>query len=128
VLDPPYIHSPGRHQTDHRYNNAATTKGFYYTDILDLYMKGFIEAKRVLKPGGLLWVKCMDQVMSGKQQWGHVDLFKAAEELGYYGRDLFVLIPTSRTSKNSWPTQHHARKTHSYLWVFQNGKQKRTKK
>jgi hypothetical protein len=127
VLDPPYIHSPGRHQTDRRYNNAATTKGFYYSDILDLYVRGFQEAHRVLRAGGFLWVKCMDQVMSGRQQWAHVDLHRAATELGFYGRDLFVLVPTSRTSKNRWTTQHHARKVHSYLWVFQKGTPTRSK-
>ena len=128
VLDPPYIHSPGRHQTDHRYNNAATTKGFYHNDILDLYCKGMIEAQRVLKPGGFLWVKCMDQVMSSKQQWGHIDLFQVANELGYYGRDLFVLLPTSRTSKGRWKVQYHARKVHSYLWIFQNGQPKKLRR
>jgi hypothetical protein len=33
VLDPPYIHSPGEHQTDSRYQNAATTKGMLWRDL-----------------------------------------------------------------------------------------------
>ena len=40
VLDPPYIHSPGKHPTDSRYQNAATTKGFLHKDIRKLYVDG----------------------------------------------------------------------------------------
>jgi hypothetical protein len=119
VLDPPYVHSPGKHMTDGRYNNAATTKGFYHDDIMNLYREGMTEARRVLKDGGLVWVKCKDQVMSGQQRWSVVDLHRiATEELGLYAQDMFVLIPTSRTSSNRWSTQKHARKNHSFLWVF----------
>ena len=124
VLDPPYIHSPGQHMTDKRYNNAATTKGMYHDDIMDLYRRGMAEAKRVLKPDGTIWVKCKDQVMSGKQQWSHIDLYRIGEGLNLYMRDLFVLIPTSRTSMGRWKVQHHARKVHSYLLVFQIEKEK----
>lgn len=119
VLDPPYIHSPGKHMTDARYGNSATTKGMYHADIMDLYRDGMGEAMRVLKPGGFLWVKCKDQVMSSTQQWSHIDLFHIADRLGMYQRDLFVLVPTSRTSMGRWKTQFHARKVHSYLLVFE---------
>ena len=118
VLDPPYIHSPGQHITDSRYNNRATTKGMYHDDIMRLYQAGMKEAQRVVKGDGQVWVKCKDQVMSGRQQWAHIELFNAATDLGMYGRDLFVLTPTSRTSSNRWNRQLHARKNHSFLWVF----------
>jgi hypothetical protein len=119
VLDPPYVHNPGRHITDARYNNAATTTGMYNADIMRLYGQGMEEARRVLRGGGQLWVKCKDEVESGKQRWSHITLFRQAEELGFYARDLFVIIPWSRTTSNRWPRQFHARKNHSYLWVFE---------
>lgn len=118
VLDPPYIHNPGAHSTDARYNNVTTTGGFYHRDIRELYIDGMREAKRVLKDGGTLLVKCKDQVESGIQCWAHVEMLLDAEELGLHGRDLFVLVPTSRTSTNRWTTQKHSRKIHSFLWVF----------
>ena len=115
VLDPPYVHNPGVHITDHRYNNAATTSGMYHRDIVELYRQGMAEARRV---GSQLWVKCKDEVESSKQRWSHIELYEIAVELGLVARDLFIVTPTSRTPTGRWATQHHARKVHSYLWVF----------
>lgn len=121
VLDPPYIHSPGKHQTDSRYQNAATTKGMLWRDLRQqLYIPGMREAMRIVKPaGGQVWVKCKDQVQSGMHRWCHAELLHDALELGLYPRDLFILIAKSRTSNKRWSVQHHARKPHSFLWVFQ---------
>jgi hypothetical protein len=120
VLDPPYVHNPGKHVTDQRYNNAATTKGMYHRDILILYMQGMMELKRILNPdGGRLFVKCKDEVEANVQCWSHIEIYQAALLMDFYARDLFLLTPTSKTSERRWKKQHHARKTHSYLWVFE---------
>jgi hypothetical protein len=44
---------------------------------------------------------------------------RVAKALGLYARDLFILIPPSAGITERWRTQHHARKAHSYLWVFE---------
>ena len=124
VLDPPYVHNPGskglRHVTDARYGNADTTAGMYNADILGLYGEGMAEAYRVLRPdGGQLWVKCKDEVEAGVQRWSHIYLYQMALELGFCARDLFVIIPDSRTTSNRWKRQLHARKNHSFLWILQ---------
>jgi hypothetical protein len=121
VIDPPYIHSPGNHVTDNRYQNAATTKGFYHKDIrAKLYVAGMRECMRIVKPeGGQVWVKCKDQVQSGLQRWAHVEMCSDAVQLGLYPRDLFILIAKARTPGGRWSVQHHARKPQSYLWVFE---------
>lgn len=118
VLDPPYIHNPGRHMTDSRYNNKATTGGQSHADIRQLYRDGMQEAWRVLRPGGRLLVKGKDEIASGKQQWSQTELLCDAITLGFTGKDAFVLVPKSRTSMNRWTKQLHARKVHSFLWVF----------
>jgi hypothetical protein len=70
VCDPPYIHNPGIHRYDHQYQNSLTTGGMSHDDLLGLYQAGMQEAQRVLKPlGSQLWVKCKDEVSSGKQRW-----------------------------------------------------------
>lgn len=124
VFDPPYTHNPGtrkhKHMTDSQYRNAATTAGMYNADIMQLYREGMIEAFRVLNPnGGQLWVKCKDEVEAGVQRWSHIELYKIALSIGLCARDLFVITPDSRTSSNRWKRQLHARKNHSYLWIFQ---------
>lgn len=127
VLDPPYIHNPGRHITDHRdgdtvdtrYNNAATTRGMDHAAIIELYRAGMAEAARVLRPGGLLWVKCKDEIEARRQRWSHLELHAAATDLGLTARDMFVVVPQGQAPRGRWNVQRHARKTHSYLWVFQ---------
>ncbi|MDO3055619.1 Uncharacterised protein [Mycobacteroides abscessus subsp. massiliense] len=119
VLDPPYVHNPGRHMTDSRYNNAATTSGKSHSDIRHMYRAGMAEAMRILKPGGKLLVKGKDEIESGRQQWSQTELLCDAVSLGLYGKDLFILVPNSRTSMSRWSVQKHARKVHSFLWVFE---------
>ena len=70
VLYGPDIHNPGKHITDYRYNNAATTGGMYHREIVTrFYYPGMAEAARILKPGGQLWVKCKDEIESSEQCW-----------------------------------------------------------
>jgi len=116
VLDPPYLSSRGAHFTDERYRNAETTKGLLYEDIRRLYRLGIIEAARVARCQ--VWVKCKDQVSGQRQRWLHHHILTDAEEIGLVGRDLFILDATSRVPNGRWDIQHHARKPHSFLWVF----------
>lgn len=126
VLDPPYIHSPGRREdggqyaaTTTRYNSNGTIGGYYHADVMALYRDGLREAFRVLSPdGGQCWVKVKDQVQREIQCWSHIEVYDMARETGFAARDLFVL--TGSTAPQRWPgrQQHHARKNHSFLWVF----------
>lgn len=117
VLDPPYVHNPGKMFVDTTYNNAATTKGFYHKDIMNLYTDGMAEAFRVLKKNGFLLVKCQDQIESSKQKWSHIEIYQNAIDLGYYAKDMFVLHQENKPHIQYKP-QQHARRNHSYLWVF----------
>lgn len=126
VFDPPYAHNAGSKTSGYaatttRYNNHATTSGMYNADIMDLYRDGMRECMRVAKAeGGQLWVKCKDEVERERQRWSHIYIYEMATELGLYVRDLFVLVPNAKPA-DRWQghRQWHARKTHSYLWVFQ---------
>jgi hypothetical protein len=75
------------------------------------------EAKRILKPGGTLWVKCADEVESCRQKRGHVEVFQVAQDLGLEDEDLFILMLDGAPVTNGRP-QRHARKNCSFLWVF----------
>lgn len=122
VLDPPYIYNPkDTVKTSISEPYRVNTTGLGLTSVnavIELYRAGIEEALRVLRPGGRLFVKCQDQIESGKQRWVHIELFDLAVGLGMYARDLFVLVQKTRPAIR-WPVQKHARKNHSYLWVFE---------
>jgi len=117
VFDPPYMHTVGRPIVDGNYQNSNTTKNMYHTDIINLYYEGMLEAKRVLKSGGFMLVKCQDEIESSYQRWSHIDIYNIATKLKLYGKDLFVL--TRYSNPPIQYKQQHARKKHSYMWVFQ---------
>ena len=118
VLDPSYMHTPGSPMVDERYKNSETTGAMYHGDIMaKLYSGGMSEARRTLKNKGMLWVKCQDEIQSSKQVWSHIEVYNIALAFGFYPKDMFVLI-----SKTNPPIQHkqkHARRNHSYLWIFE---------
>ena len=128
VFDPPYIHSPGAGMYAARYNGGATTTANSHAGIMAVYQSGMTEAARVLRDGGQLWVKCKDTIASERQCWSHIDIHGMAKELAMYARDLFLLVPAAPSTVAAggrWPRQLHARKVHSYLWIFETGGYKR---
>lgn len=128
VFDPPYIYNPkdtvkASLSNPYRVNESgAQGMGLTTTSaVLDLYRSGMQEAFRVLKQGGFLLVKCQDQIEAGKQKWMHIDIFNYAVAMGFYAKDLFVLVQKTQPTIR-WPIQKHARKNHSYLWVLEKKK------
>jgi hypothetical protein len=116
VLDPPYMHHPSaRRHLCADYRNYETTKGFSHDDIIQLYRDGMSEGWRILKPGGLMQVKCKDEIEGGRQRMSHIEIHDiAVKEWNMDVQDLFVLIQKSVRFRHI----RHARKNHSYLWVF----------
>jgi len=127
VLDPPYMHSPGKtsayrgqYRTTDSHGAGADhgkARTLYHNEIMEDYAKGMKEAWRVLRTGGMLWVKCKDEIESGWQRWSHHEIYLDARALGFVGKDLFILVPGS-TIRSNHKRQLHARKAHSYLWIF----------
>lgn len=123
VLDPPYASRSGSSvpaSVDRAYKNREFALDHRISGIaamMEFYFVGMAEAYRLLHKGGILFVKCMDIVESGKQERNHITIWMDALQLGYRDEDLFVMvqkgIPTMRHKY-----QIHARKNHSYLWVF----------
>lgn len=127
VFDPPYVHTPGaKFQKNGRYKNSEThlaekTRGGvekYHKAVTQRYRRGMSEACRVTRIGGRVWVKCQDEVCSGYQWWTHIEVYEIARRLGMFAKDLFVLLP-DQNPVIQHKQQKHARKNHSYLWIFE---------
>jgi len=117
VLDPPYVRDAGNLKVESFYHNATTTPRHSHRDIIEGYRRGMKEAARILKRGGTLWVKTQDEIETRRQKRSSIEVFNIAQEIGLLDQDLFILM-----QEGTPPIQHrdqqHARKNHSYLWVF----------
>jgi hypothetical protein len=132
VLDPPYMEGLYRRSKDnlagagtHRsfrehYSNGAATKGGprWHAAVLDLYVKAGREAHRVLRDGGALVVKCQDEVSANTQNLTHVEIINKYARMGFYAKDLFVVVRRNAPGVSRIVRQRHARKNHSYSLVF----------
>jgi len=132
VLDPPYMEGLYRRSEDHlagagthkafreHYSNGQkTTDGpKYHSAVVDMYFKAGREAHRVLKENGVLIVKCQDEVSANRQRLTHVEIISEYESIGFYTKDLFVLVRANRPGISRLKKQSHARKNHSYFLVF----------
>ena len=80
-----------------------------------LYPPFVEQAKRVLKPRGLLLAKITDMVNCHRSKWPHCDFMRMAEETGFTVCDLIVKIRTGPMVSTKWKTAHHARKRALFL-------------
>jgi len=110
-------------------NNNKIIKrfGVYPTEsaLHQFYIDSVIEAYRILKENGILIFKCQDKVSGGKQYFSHCFIKDEAEKIGFYSKDLFVLLAKNRIIAD-WQkvSQMNARKFHCYFWVFMKTKKK----
>ena len=122
MLDPPFLATRGKSLREGTGNRINRRFGVYPDEkSLHQMYEGIIqEAYRVLKPGGILIFKSQDKVSSGKQYMTHVFVMNTAAAVGFYPKDLFVLLARNRLVAD-WQArnQKHARKYHCYFWAFQ---------
>jgi hypothetical protein len=135
VLDPPYMEGLYRDDSSLAGNGTHSSFREHYSNgdrppalenkwhdaVLELYIRAAIEAKRVLKPKGILIVKCQDEVSAGIQRLTHVEIIMNLIRLDYYPKDMFVVVRRNRPGVTRVIRQLHARKNHSYFLVFQVG-------
>lgn len=133
VLDPPYMEGLYRASAEnlagdgthaafrHHYSNGETTQSGpkWHDAVVDVYMKAGREAFRCLKHDGICIVKCQDEVSANKQRLTHVEIITGYESLGFYTKDLFVVVRQNKAGVSRLIKQEHARKMHSYFLVFQ---------
>lgn len=126
MFDPPFLAT--RMKTDKPHNNKMIKRfGSYRTEkeLHRFYISALNEFYRILKPNGILIFKCQDKVSSGAQYFSHNFIMNEAEKIGFYSKDLFILLVNTRIYAY-WQivNQKNARKFHSYFIVFQKKNKK----
>jgi hypothetical protein len=85
---------------------------------------GIVECTRVLRPGGLLLLKCQDQVSSGRANWQADDVTAWCRRGDLEKIDRFgVLRPRPQPMEGR--TQRHAHGQPSFLLVFRKPRRRR---
>ena len=128
MFDPPFLSTSGKSlKLDNDNNKINKRFGVYPTEkaLHQFYINALYEFYRVLKDKGILIFKCQDKVSSGKQYISHVFICNMAVEIGFYPKDLFILLAKNRIVAD-WQlkNQKNARKFHSYFWVFKKSDKK----
>lgn len=124
VFDPPHVGPQGRDKSVKRFDvdfgaTMACGKEHGWT-LSYLYPPFLKQAKRVLKPEGLLLAKITDMVNSHRSKWAHCDFMRMAEEAGFTVCDLIVKVRRGPMTSTKWKKAHHARKRHCFWIVCRN--------
>lgn len=118
MFDPPFLVDKG----DYSNSKIKSRFGVFltYRELWKFYNDALKEFYRILRPKGIVIFKCQDFVTGGKQHFSHVVIMNIAVHLGYYPKDLFTYLVKNRMyQEKDLVGQRHARKYHSYFWVFE---------
>jgi DNA modification methylase len=114
MFDPPFLtEGTSKAKMKQRFGTMDSIQKVYA-----MYAASLAEFKRVLKPAGVLYFKCQDTTYWHKNWFTHCYIHDIATTMGFKAQDLFILIAASRMIGSRIKKQEHARKYHSYLWVF----------
>lgn len=121
VYDPPHVGPQGRDKSTKKFDvdfGATVECGKAQNwNLSYLYPPFLRQAKRVLKPNGLLLAKITDMVNNHRSKWAHCDFMRMADEAGFVVCDLIVKIRNGPMLSDKWKEAHHARKRHSF-WII----------
>ena len=116
VFDPPFMF--GKHgKTDENIMTKRFTMFDSWKDLEKMYKKSLSEFYRIIKKGGIVAFKCQDYTDS-KTTLTHCFIHNWAIEIGFNVEDLFIMVFSGGRIWNSKLKQRHARKYHSYWFVF----------
>lgn len=128
MFDPPFVVSKGPSlQIEKDGSNIISSRFSSFESpkkLWTFYEESMREFYRVLKDKGVLIFKCQDTVSGGRNFLSHIFIINKALEIGFYPKDLFVLVAKSRLQSGKIKKQQHARKFHSYFLVLTKEKSK----
>lgn len=127
IFDPPFVIAGETYKNNNKGSSVIAKRfgGFKdFPSLKKMYSETLKETYRVLQENGILVFKCQDVVSGGLNHFTHCLIMNMALRVGFYPKDLFILMAKNRMSAfgGKWQTQYHARKHHSYFWVFEKTK------
>ena len=121
VIDLPFIVKPNawksKSKMAERFSCFPSVKELYKANDEMLQL-----ANAKLAKNGILVMKTMDFNYGGKQHWVGNYVQNKAVEVGFRLEDMFILEAKNKMLSNTHTIQRHARKYHSYFFVFRKVK------
>ena len=121
VYDPPHIPNQGKDRSkdfNQRFGlivKSSKENNYKLSYTFPVFLS---EAYRVLKQDALLLCKITDYVHNHRYQWAHVELVRAAQEIGFCPCDCIIKIRKGPIIDPKWKVSHHSRRQHSYWLIF----------
>jgi hypothetical protein len=121
VYDPPHIPNQGKdkqkdfHERFGLGGKSPKERGYTFTHTYPPFVR---EAHRVLRDEGILLCKITDYIHHHRYQWAHVELIKAATEVGFRACDCIIKVRNGPIIDPKWKKAHHSRRQHAYWLVF----------
>lgn len=118
VMDPPFIiqarvNDDNRSIIHKRYSSFSSEQ-----ELKETYYELMQLANRLLKTKGILVIKTQDTNYNRKQIWVHTMVERYAQEIGFEMEDLFIKTQDHVMLRATLSRQTHARKYHSYFYVY----------
>jgi ubiquinone/menaquinone biosynthesis C-methylase UbiE len=127
VFDPPHLPTNAASENssriwETRYGITGSDEMREADNVSAMFAPFLVEAKRVLRPEGIVLAKIADLVHNHKYQWQQVDFVNAARAAGTTACDMMIKSdPKAGNLKSSkWKNVKHLRKNHSYWIVVRN--------
>ena len=124
MCDLPFVIS-GKSYKENKEGSSVIAKRFEgyttYEKLTTNYYNTLTELYRICKKDGFVVFKTQDTISGGKNHFTHVMVMNMALRIGFYPKDLFVLVGKMRINSfgGRWNKQEHARKHHCYYWIFE---------
>jgi hypothetical protein len=128
MFDPPFLATTGASLNLKNDSNKINKRFGVFSSEKELhqfYIDAMKEQYRLLKDNGILIFKCQDKISAGKQYMTHCFVINEATKIGFYVKDLIILLAKNRIIAN-WQkaNQKHFRKYHSYFLVLEKSNRK----
>lgn len=120
VFDPPFMFEKRNRENENEMKKRFSMFHGGFEELKKMYITSLKHFYRVLKSGGVLAFKCQDYTDS-KTTLTHCYVHQWALDEGFKAEDLFIMYFKGGRIYNPKLTQRHARKYHSYWFVFQKG-------
>ena len=126
VFDPPHLPNAGGSfagtifSVQYGINNYDKLRAG--DNVSQLFAPFLVEARRVLRPEGVVLAKIADLTHNHRYQWQHVDFINAVNTLGLTACDMLIKEDPQggHLTSNKWLNVKHLRKSHCYWIVVRN--------